>query len=278
VTVRNSIASQAVSQSGHVARAPEPSRDGIIVGSFDLDAGGVFPPHVHREHQLAWASSGVLTVTTAEATWVLPPTRAVWLPAGVRHTTGASTPATVRSLYFPTTACPISLASPTAIAVDDLLAALIPHLARVDLLDAARARAEAVVFDLITPTHVGVIRVPMPRDGRASRVAKALISDPADDRDLAFWGRYVGASTRTLARLFAAETGLSFGRWRAQVRMRAALVHLAAGMPVNAVARRAGYRTASAFVAAFRQTLGATPGNYFARHPPQSRQSGRVTR
>jgi AraC-like DNA-binding protein len=160
------------------------------------------------------------------------------------------------------------MAAPAAVAVDDLLAELVGYLARPDLPAPARARAEEVVFDLITPTQVGVVRVPMPRDGRARALAAALIADPADDRDLAAWGRHVGAGARTLARIFAVETGLSFGRWRIQVRMRAALVHLAAGLPVSAVAPRVGYRTVSAFVAAFRQTLGVTPGAYFTAPPP----------
>jgi AraC-like DNA-binding protein len=106
----------------------------------------------------------------------------------------------------------------------------------------------------------------MPRDPRAAQLATAVIADPADGRDAAAWARHVGASTRTLARVFAAETGMSVARWRTQ-RLRAALIHLAAGTPVAVVARRVGYHTPSAFVAAFRETLGTTPGRYFT--PPR---------
>src|SRR5581483_1846341 len=98
---------------------------------------------------------------------------------------------------------------------------------------------------------------------RARHVAEALLEDPGDDRTLATWGHHVGASSRTLARIFVAETGLSFGRWRTLARLQAALLQLAEGLPVGLVAARVGYRTPSAFVAAFRAHTGSTPGRYF---------------
>lgn len=275
MAVRNSIVSQTMSLSGQLTPAMPTEPPGILHWSLDLPAGRGFPPHVHHEHQLVWASSGVLEVTTTDAGWILPPTRAAWVPAGVRHATGASTPATVRSLYLPAN-CPVTFGVPTAVAVDDLLAALINYLGRTDLSDEARMRADAVVYDLITPERTGVVRVPMPRDPRAVQLARAVIADPADGRDFATWARHVGASTRTLARVFARETGLSFTRWRAQVRLRAALIHLAGGAPVAVVARRVGYHTPSAFVAVFRQTLGVTPSHYFG--PPRPVPSHRPAR
>jgi AraC-like DNA-binding protein len=104
---------------------------------------------------------------------------------------------------------------------------------------------------------------PRPRDPRARAVADALTADPADARTLADWGGEVGASARTLARLFVAETGLAFGQWRERARMRAAMPHLAAGLPIEAVARRVGYSTASSFTAAFHRLVGVTPREYF---------------
>jgi AraC-like DNA-binding protein len=94
-------------------------------------------------------------------------------------------------------------------------------------------------------------------------VADALLADPSDPRTLHEWGRAVGASSRTLARAFLGDTGLSFGRWRTLVRLQASLPQLADRTPVGVVARRVGYRTTSAYVAAFRAHTGVTPGRYF---------------
>jgi AraC-like DNA-binding protein len=112
------------------------------------------------------------------------------------------------------------------------------------------------------------IDAPMPTDPRAREVARALLENPADQRNLDQWGVYAGASARTLARAFADGTGLPFARWRTTVRIRAALPFLAEDEPVARVARRVGYGTPSAFVAAFHRETGLTPGGYFRSGPP----------
>jgi AraC-like DNA-binding protein len=239
----------------------------IVVSSRQIPGGVAFDWHAHPLHQLAWAESGVLTMATEVGTWVLPPSRALWVPARVAHALGSSGAATARNLYFKPALCPVNWSSPTVVAVSDLLAALICHLAGSGLSAAARSRAEAVVLDLLSPLSVAAIVVRMPVDDRALRVADALRADPADQRELAAWGRLAGASARTLARVFVTETGLTFGRWRAQVRLEASLPMLASGLPVSVVAHRVGYGSASAFVAAFRRAVGMPPARYFTRIP-----------
>jgi len=233
------------------------------VATFPMPVGTRFEWHEHGKHQLAWSPEGVLVVATHAGSFVLPPTRALWIPAGTLHETRASGAAVLRSVYLQTTRCPISWRSPTPVEVSPLLRELIPHLEDDSLTDRERRRAEGVLFDLLTPLAVATIDVRLPTDERARRVAEALVADPRDDRTLHAWGRQVGASSRTLARAFLAETGLSFGRWRTLARLQAALLELAEGRPVSVVASRVGYRTPSAFVAAFRAHTGVTPGRYF---------------
>jgi AraC-like DNA-binding protein len=234
-----------------------------IVCTFPMPAGRRFEWHHHSEHQLAWSPEGVLVVRTEGGSFVLPPTRALWIPAGTSHETQASGSAVLRSVYVRTRGCPITWAAPTPVEVNPLLRELIPHLEEDSLAGEERRRAEAVLFDLLAPLAVATIDVRLPGDERAQRVAEALLADPGDGRTLDAWGRHVGASSRTLARSFLAETGLSFGRWRTLARLQAALLQLAEGQPVGLVASRVGYRTPSAFVAAFRAHTGVTPGRYF---------------
>lgn len=234
-----------------------------IVCTFPMTAETVFDWHAHDDHQLAWSPEGVLIVRTESGSYILPPTRALWIPAGTPHETGASGVAVLRSVYVTPKRCPIRWQTPTPVAAAPLLAELIRHLGDDQLARAHRTRAEAVLFDLLAPLRVATIDVGLPEDARAREVAEALLEDPADGRTLQAWGRHVGASSRTLARAFRAETGLSFGRWRTRVRLGAALPELAAGVPVSTVAGRVGYDTTSAFVAAFRSQTGVTPGRYF---------------
>lgn len=246
-------------------RAGVGAGDGVIlVAAFDGE-GGRFARHRHAQNQLAWASSGVLTVSTEASTWVLPPSRALWIPAGVDHVTAAGRHTTIHSLYLDAARGP-RRDGPAPVAITALSRELILHLAGADPDPAARRRAEAVLLDQLTPVPVTTIAVPMPRDPRALDVARAVVAVPADGATVAEWGRRFGVGERTLARLFARETGMTFGRWRTQVRLRAALPLLAQGVPVAVVARRVGYATPSAFVAVFRATVGVPPGGYFADH------------
>lgn len=224
---------------------------------------GRFNRHAHAVPQLAWAASGVLTVVTDEGSWVLPPSRALWIPGGVAHEVVASGSTTMRSLYFEPGQGPVGWTGIQPVAVGPLLTELIHHLATRVLPAPARMRAEAVLMDLLEPVPVATLDVPLPRDERARDVAQALLNDPSDHRTLAEWGRTVGAGARTLARAFAADTGVPFGRWRTSLRLSAALPYLAAGEPVGRVASLVGYDTPSAFVAAFRRETGLTPGANF---------------
>ncbi|TQM09860.1 AraC-like DNA-binding protein [Pseudonocardia kunmingensis] len=234
----------------------------IVVGNFPLASGQWIPPHSHPQHQLAWTRRGVLGVAVADTYWVLPPTRALWLPAGVVHRTGATRDAVLCSLYLEPGRCDLDWAEPTPVGVDGLLAHLIGHLGRDDLAEDARLRAEAVVLDLLHPLPTLPIDVPHPADERVCAVADALLAEPADRRSLEAHARAVGVSRRTLTRLFVHDTGMSFDRWRTHVRLRAALPLLAEGQPVSRVAHAVGYATPSAFLAAFRRTVGTSPRRY----------------
>jgi AraC-like DNA-binding protein len=222
-----------------------------------------FDPHTHASHQLAWASSGVLTVLTEPATWVLPPTRALWIPAGLLHEVRAASAATMRPLYIRPDRWPTGWNEPTPVEASPLLAEMIAYLGSESLDAAQRERAEALLVDLLQPVEVTTIAVRTPTDERASAVATGIVGDPSDRRTLAEWGRQVGASDRTLARMFLAETGIQFGRWRALARLQAALPLLAGGEPISAVAIKVGYDSTSAFVAAFHREIGVTPAAYF---------------
>src|SRR5215469_8860437 len=195
----------------------------VIAVTFPMPAGVVFNWHTHDDHQLAWAVAGVLTVRTAAADWVLPPTRALWIPAGLRHETLAAGTATMRSLYLRPDRSPAYWTGPVPVTVTPLLAELIGYLGD-DTLDAGqRARAEALLGDLLRPVPMTTIEVRMPDDERAAQVAARLLADTADGRTLAAWGTEVSASARTLARGFITGTGMTFGQWRRLARLQAAL-------------------------------------------------------
>jgi AraC-like DNA-binding protein len=236
----------------------------MVFGEVGLASGTWFSWHRHEQHQLVWASRGVVNVDVGEAHWVLPPSRALWVPAGTTHRTGTPSGADIRAIYLRPALSPLRWDAPALVRVTDLLRELFDYLTVAELDDAQRSRGEAVVFDLLEPVEVVPLGARMPTDDRAHRVAATLVVDPSDLRTLAEHGTVVGASSRTLARLFVAETGLGFGQWRTQIRLAASLPLLADGMGLTGVSRRVGYASPSAFVAAFHREVGLPPGRYFA--------------
>ncbi|WP_328403526.1 AraC family transcriptional regulator [Nocardia sp. NBC_00403] len=237
----------------------------MVFGARVLPAGHWFDTHEHPQHQIAWAARGVLVVEIGDGHWVLPPTRALWIPGNTGHRTGTSEGATMHGIFVEPDRCPVAFGAPTMLRVTRLLHELFDHLTAPDTAPAPRRRAEAVVFDLLEPVEVIPIGAHPPSDPRARQVADALTRDPADARTLGQFAVHVSAAPRTLARLFVAETGMSFGQWRTQIRLAASLPPLAAGMPIARIAGRVGYSTPSAYVAAFRRAVGVSPGRYFAR-------------
>src|SRR5437899_2976979 len=122
-------------------------RDGhsgaMVIGEFDLPAGTWFPWHGHAVHQLVWSARGVVAVNVGDAHWVLPPTRAMWLPAGSRHRTGAVGRAALRGIYADPDRCPVHWPQPQLVAVRPLLRELLEYLTGDGVADAPRRRAEA---------------------------------------------------------------------------------------------------------------------------------------
>ena len=106
-------------------------------------------------------------------------------------------------------------------------------------------------------------RIVVPREERLARVAVALLDDVGDDRTLDDWAYVAGVSRRTFMRAFSAQADMSFGRWRQQARLFAALEMLAQRKSVTEVAIAVGYDCVSAFIEMFRTMLGTTPQTYF---------------
>ena len=215
--------------------------------------------------QLLYASSGVMTVETDGGTWVVPPHRALWAPDGTRYRIVMHGRVAVRTLYLRSAlgALPKGL---HAVNVPPLLRELILHAVvtsplRADV--AEHQRLVGVLIDQLRLLPQAPLQVPMPTDPRARALADRLAADPAGAADVGEAAAAVGASRRTLERLFRAETGLSIGRWRQRRRLVHALQLLAEGHSVTHVAHAVGYSTPSAFTVMFHAELGAAPSRYF---------------
>jgi AraC-like DNA-binding protein len=218
--------------------------------------------------QLVYARAGVLRLVEPDGVWVLPPHRALWVPAGTAYRVDLPGRASLRLLYFAARLAVLPSGRCRAVEVPSLLRELIAYahrLAPLDAADPAHARLAGVLGDVLRPLPAAPLRLPMPADPRAAAVARALLAEPAGSAPIAALARAAGTSRRSLERLFLAETGLSPARWRLRLRLIEAMRLLADGVPVTALAARLGYATPSAFGVAFAREMGVSPGRYFTR-------------
>jgi AraC-like DNA-binding protein len=247
----------------HYQDVPRP----IAAMAKDFPDGNRVAPHLHRRAQLVFAAQGVMVVSTEQGTWVVPPNRAVWMPAATLHAIRSWGDVAMRTLYIRADAAAALPQKCCVIAVSPLLRELILRAVELPLLyDEAGpdARVMALILDEIRALPVLPLHLPWPADARLQRLCAAIQEDPAGARTLEHWAASVGASSRTLARLLRKETGMSFGAWRQQVRLIDALGRLATGQKVTAVALDLGYQSPSAFTSMFRRALGQAPTRYFA--------------
>jgi len=239
-------------------------------------------PHHHKRDQLIYAVSGLMRVRTAHEAWIVPPDRAVYVPAHTTHALSMRGAVEMRTLYIARNAAHKAFSgkvdpgspqktrqlkqvlpgAPIVMAVSELLRELILALIAEPLLYDRAGRGGAIVSLIvseITRAPRLPLVIPMPQDPRLARVCARLLADPSDTRTLDGWSQIAGASARTLARLFESELQLTFTAWRQRVRFHNALEAIAKDEPIERIAANNGYRSPSAFSAAFRSVMGHAP-------------------
>jgi len=241
-------------------------RSDIATLTHDYPPGHVVPLHFHDRDQLVYASQGVMTVWTAEGIWVVPTLRAVWIPAAVPHTVSMTGTLAMRTLYFKPRLARALPRQCCVVNVSPLLRELILQACSVNALRKTITRQRHLIdliIDQLEAIQMVPLQLPHLSDARARRVAEILLANPGDPRTLAQLCKGTGASKRTIERLFQDEIGMTFGKWRQQLRLMHAVRLLAEGTKVTHAALEAGYRAPSAFIAMFNNVLGLTPARYF---------------
>jgi AraC-like DNA-binding protein len=223
------------------------------------------PWHAYRRTRLIHVSEGILMVSTDAGRWVVPPRHAMWVLPGVLHRVHAAGTVCLHTLYADPDAAPAPeqcgvvefdrLAEELLVAVAGLAEHYPP--------DGRDARLVRVLLDRLPDLAVAPLGLKQPVDPRIQRIAEALSENPAEHAILDALAEAAGVTARTAARLFVKETGQTFGQWRQQLRLLAALERLATGASVTQVALEVGYNDVSSFIAVFRDALGETPARYF---------------
>ena len=227
--------------------------------------------HSHPRYQLVYGAQGVMTVDTRGdahgETWVVPPQRAVWLPPGIEHRILTSSQVKFRTLYVAPEAAHAMPQRCEAFAITPLLRELILRATELPV-EYDETGTGGRVMQLILDELASLVRLPynlpMPESKVLSSICRALVDAPNDRVTIEELGSRHGTTTRTLARRFRRETGMSFSEWRRRARLLRALAWIAEGRPILAVALDLGYDSPSAFSAMFKREFGLPPSQYRA--------------
>ncbi|WP_460689803.1 helix-turn-helix transcriptional regulator [Nesterenkonia suensis] len=217
--------------------------------------------HAHLcEHELLWPLDGPLHVAVEDDTVTALPGQGIWLPAGVIHE--ASVPRATRfgATYLRTDASTTPSATGLT-TVRPALRELLIHMNQVHLGLDTLLRLQRACLDLMDPPERRRPTLALPQDPRLEPLVHGLLDDCADPRTLQEWAAQVKLSARTVARVLRAETGMSFTQWRRHLRIHEAQLLLASGESVTGAAWQVGFHSTSAFIAAFKEMTGRTPGS-----------------
>ncbi len=237
-------------------------------------------PHSHPWAQVAISTGGVLRLTVPHGAYIVPPSRALWIPPGVEHAVTMVEDADLRTLYFyqPPGRCGPDVARAQeepwrqcrVLEVSALLRALVREMptepdggAPLSPEQLQRERhLSALIQDELRRASSVRLGVDLPRDKRLRHLCEAVIADPTRHETLAEWAHDTGASPRTVARLFRQELSCTFTQWRQQVILARAVALAAGRRPINQIAAELGYNSPSAFSAMVRRAVGLAPGRF----------------
>jgi len=258
-----------------LAYAPSPARP-LRAKLRRLAAATRVEPHSHPWAQVAMSATGVIRMQAGHSTYLVPPTRALWIPPGVEHVVTVVEDADIRTLYVhpsarflgPDTQTPFQRwPECRVLEMSPLLRELVAHLDTAPgpgHMDEREACLAALILDELRRAAPVRLGIELPDDKRLRQLCEAVLEAPARWATLEEWSREIGASPRTVARLFRSELGTSFVQWRQQVLLSHAVALAARKLPMATIAAELGYASASAFTAMVRRTLGAPPTQFFA--------------
>lgn len=232
------------------------------------------PPHSHGRGQLIGLTTGLLVLEAGNERWMFPSPRCAWIPPNFKHAARSVGAAAGSLVYLSAGICRGLPQKPCTFGSSQLLFGVVDRMLTWDprkALNPAQKRLVAVLLDEIRQPEKQPLRLLMPKDKRLARVARMQLDDLASNHTLDQWARYAGMARRTFMRAFSAEVGVTFGRWRQQARLFAALEMLAEGKSVTEAAVGIGYDSVSAFIDMFRTAMGSTPQKYY-----KNKQKGAV--
>lgn len=220
--------------------------------------------HQHKMGQLLFTQRGCIRITLSDRLCILPPTRIAWIPPRTLHRAEMNEVVGYRSIYLD-------------VAQIDNLPSGVELLESTPLLSAVLERIALSLFDTEWQqgSAVNLLAVALDEIQNAQREHTILLL-PSDRRLARLFGdelpptlnvltTQIGASEKTITRIFQRETGMSYQQWRQQWRFLKSIELLAKPGSISFIASILGFASDSAFVAFFKKMSGVTPRAYMSQ-------------
>ncbi|BCD90033.1 AraC family transcriptional regulator [Francisella halioticida] len=223
--------------------------------------------HKHSRGKVFCVETGLVHVSTPNGSWVLPSNRAGWVPPNVSHKIRISGVVSGWIIFILPNICETLPKASRVIPMSQVLRALALRATeweKQSILTEEQEYIATIICNEIRRAPEEALHLPMPKSQRLIKVADAIVDNPSINKSLEEWASFGAMSSRTLRRVFLAETGLSFSRWRQQAQLAHGLDMLAQDISVNEVSDSLGYASPSNFIAMFRRAFGKTPKQYFS--------------
>ena len=240
----------------------------LVVDDRHYASGAFVEWHSHKRAQLLYAAAGLMRVQVETGSWIVPPQRAIWVPANVDHRAEMITSTTTRSVYVDPLACENFKSNVSPIEVTSFLRELVSEVARLPYdypLSPRNQALETLLLAEIQSNPLGLPYAPTVNDRRLKAIEDALFEEHHFENSAAGWAKFVGCSTRHLTRLLEKECGMTFTQWRRALRLVEACKLFSLGHTIKDVAYRTGFQDVSTFSVIFRSGMGETPGSYRRR-------------
>ncbi|MBF9002495.1 helix-turn-helix transcriptional regulator [Vibrio sp. NFV-1] len=240
----------------------------IDIESFKLTETYETPWHEHQWGQLYWLENGIINVETGKAQWSVTPGSVGWTPKDCNHKVKIFTAVQVHVLNLDYSSAQGFPAEPGVYCMNGFLDTLLQRAIECgnsSYPDSYISHLVALLAFEVARLQELPLGLPLPIDRRARNIADELLKSPSSHLSQEQLASHWGVSVRTLSRIFIKQTGLTFSQWRQQSKIITSLALIEKGLSINEVAAQSGYTNVSAYIEAFRQRFGETPGKFQAK-------------
>jgi AraC-like DNA-binding protein len=256
----------------HIDNVDDTPRPVVAIGNDYLN-GHRIAPHRHRRGQLISGATGLVVLSTAAGTWVMPPQRGMWIPPATEHHVRIVGAVSMQSLYLEPDAVAGMPSRCQVVGISPFMRSLMTEALRLPLEYELAGRSGAMM-ELIQHEMRQLPVLPLslsfPAHGQLAALCRQFVEQPNIHETIDAWAKALGTSRRSFTRLFRRETGTSFVAWRQQACLLCAMPRLSAGEPVTTVALDLGYENPAAFTLMFRRAFGSPPLAYLGLRTAQS--------